>query len=441
MSLLNGMNDMLANKAAMEAANDIALFEEDFAMEADETIDAMVDGEIEELIEEDEDEDEIIGELDDEDNSIASANESAVDPEATKPGSIGASSVASSKDNFTSTVKDTNDPITTKPGSIGANSSANPENNFSDASADNNDPIDTEDGQKIGDQKATAKDPVLESADFFRDLMGLDVANEGVVDKIKQNRIEKNENVRKEKLSFIGMKDIDSEKIDNLLKDGKYDAALKIAAAYGKELESKKGSIPENDADATKKCKVIDSLLKTNSSLMVKIQRDKLVKKYLDQGMDTKEASKKANAEMKSNAKGKAMESIIFESIDMIAAFEEANDPEATKPGSIGADSSANPENNFSDASADNNDPVDTSDGKVGQDDSKATFDDNFSDGLDDNNDPIDTVDGSVGQKTSTAKDPASESTIIDDELEALNKSLEADFEDDFDLDDDDDLI
>lgn len=74
MSLLTGMNDILKNEEAMESANDMLLFEEELALEADEFVDAMVDGDDEEdddidLMEEEDEEDDDLNEgLDDEED-------------------------------------------------------------------------------------------------------------------------------------------------------------------------------------------------------------------------------------------------------------------------------------------------------------------------------------------------------------------------------------
>ena len=457
MSLLSGMNDILTNKVAMEEAQEMFDFELELALEADELIDTMVDGmanasdfddEIDKMEDELEEEDEINKEIDSEDNFTnvvgKSANEAAAltgtsflsslildkdDPIKTKAGSVGTEdSAATHKDNFSAEANDNNDPIKTENGSIGADSSANPSNNFSDASKDNNDPINTKNGS-IG-ANATAKDPAVESAMFFGGLLGEEVAMEGVIQKIKDKRAEKKSSKRLENLKLLGIShDVSREEISKLINDGKYDSAKKKVVSFGKELESAKAKIASDDPDASKKNKIADRLIKTNSCLLISVNAAKDEKKLTDSGVDSKTAKKQALSKMKKAEPKTAVESYINECIDMALAFEASVDPEATSDGSIGQDNSkASFNENFSDGKADNNDPIKTKDGSEGQEDSKATFDENFSYGKADNDDPIKSENGSVGQKDSTAKDPVIESAI--DELENLNSLLLDDFDD-----------
>ena len=184
MSLLDGMNNLFENKAAMEAATDEAIFEEMIALEADELIDKVVDGkgpfedEISQMVDEDEANEQLNKELDEEDNSIANASEATAltgdaflsslmkdtdDPITTKPGSIGQqTSAASFAGNYSDAGEDNTDPIKTEHGSVGSDDSAATHNqNYSDESDDNNDPIKTTPGT-IGQKDSTAKDPAAE---------------------------------------------------------------------------------------------------------------------------------------------------------------------------------------------------------------------------------------------------------------------------------------
>lgn len=445
MSLLNGMNGMLTNEAAMEAATEDLLFEMEYALEADELIDVMVDGkdEISEMVDEDEEEDELNQELDAEECCEAltgqafldSLNLDNDDPITTKNGSIGQQDSAPSFDkNFSDELDDNNDPIKTENGSIGQkDSAATFDKNFSSDDVDKNDPIDTKNGS-IGQKTSTPKDPTMESMTFFGELLDEEVAMEGMIAKYKEHKKEKAAAKRATSLSSIGVEDIDTSKVQELMNQGQYDKAAKLASNFNKKLESAKAAIAEDDPESSKKKKTIEKLLKTNSALMISIEHAKRSDKYQKDGMDAKSANKQAKKELKKRASefgDKAQESLFNECLDMIAAFEQETDPEATTDGSIGQkDSAATSDKNFSDGKLDNNDPVKTKDGAEGQEDSAATFDKNFSDGKLDENDPVKTEDGSVGQKDSTAKDPASESaTDIDDELDMLNNSLIDEFD------------
>lgn len=468
MSLLTGMNDMLTNKAALEAAHEMFDFDEDFALEADELIDTMVDGiadastlddDIDVMEEELEEDDEINDELESEDNFTdtvgKSANESAAltgtsflaslsldknDPITTKDGSVGSEdSTATHKDNFSAEANDNNDPITTKDGSVGADSNANPTNNFTDTSKDNNDPITTKDGS-VGQKNSTAKDPAVESALFYGELLGEEDAMEGFIQKIKDKHSEKKTNKRLSQLQLVGLSsDLDINKVWDLVNNCKHDQAKKMVNDFGKKLESIKSKISSDDPDASTKTKTIDRLIKTNSSLLLKVEKECRKCENKKKGMDDKAANEAAMSSLRKTVSGiedVTMEAYLTDCLNMMEAFESEVDPEATTDGSVGQDNSkASFDGNFSDGKLDSNDPIKTKDGSEGQEDSKATFDENFSDGKDDTDDPIKTEDGSVGQKDSTAKDPVVESSLTD-ELENLNSIMFDDFDDD-----DDDLV
>ena len=205
MSLLTGMNDILKNEAAIEAANDMTLFDEELALEADEFIDAMVDGEGEyehpddiDLIEEEDEEDDLLNEdldIDDETATEAAAltGQSFLqslllndDPITTKDGSIGyQDSAANYKDNYSNSFANDNDAIKTENGSVGQkNTAANYKENFSAEFANDNDNIKTEDGS-LG-PKTSKPNPAIESAMFFGDVMGEEVAMEGLIKNFKE---------------------------------------------------------------------------------------------------------------------------------------------------------------------------------------------------------------------------------------------------------------
>lgn len=518
MSLLDGMNTLFENKAAMEAASDEAIFEEMLALEADELIDKVVDGkgpfedEVSQMVEEDEANEQLNRELDEEDNSIASASameargfreiretrdrekildkkklsegfknikpekmsyDEAVDilqslyknmevenekskaseataltgdaflsslmkdtddPITTKPGSIGQqTSAASFAGNYSDAGEDNNDPIKTEPGSIGSeDSAATHSKNFSDESEDNNDPIKTEPGT-IGQDNSTAKDPIMESAMFFGELMGTEEAMEGLISEMapaeERSRMEQD-------VATLGIDPIDCTKVDSLIEAKKYDEAKEVCESWMNDIQH----TIENTVDEAKES-AAQRLLTSTSSLSVAIEAQKIIDEGIAMGNDpeiaTESAIKKLSAkrdQMKQNGTiDMATESVINIALNWFAANEsDLSDPEATTDGSVGQDNSkAHSGDNFSDGKLDSNDPVKTKDGAEGQEDSAATFDGNHSGGSLDSNDPIHTDDGSVGQKDSTAKDPAAEGTTslsALEELEALTKMMDDEF-------------
>jgi hypothetical protein len=180
MSLITAMTDMLKNPVAMEAAEDIAMFEEELAMEADEFIDAIVDGvgqfeydaEIEQMAEEDTFEDEINAELEEEDNSISSHSKD------TKNDKVGDTKATPDHEgNQSGATKTTKHDIKTENGSMGQKSaSADPTGNQSGAKRSSKNDIDTKNGS-IG-QKNSKPNPAKESASFFDLLEDDEVAME-----------------------------------------------------------------------------------------------------------------------------------------------------------------------------------------------------------------------------------------------------------------------
>lgn len=423
MSLLNGMNDMLVNHEAMESVNDAELFEDYLAMEADELIDVMVDGE-DEFDDDEFDDDEFD---DDEFGEDDIANEKVL---------TGA--------NFLASLVHGDDPIKTKPGSLGPKTSAATFNtNFSNGAKNTTDSQKTKNGA-IGSEKNTAafsknyshtsSNSAVESALFFGDLMGDDYAMEGVIGNIKEKVAAKKNAQRQEKCKAAGINDIDKAKLQSLIDENKFDEAIKMVTSYGKYLESAKGKFPEDDPEAVKKCKIIDRMLKTNTSLMMKLIEDKKTKGYIESGMDAKSARKKARNESKSkarNSESKAMEAYLNECIEMMTAFE-AEGRASLSDTSVGDNNgTASPENNFSDGLVDDNDPQKTKNGSIGSDDNVASFDENFSDIDLNSKDEFASTHGSIGSKDVSAKDPSLESTL-DDELAFLNDVLFDDSEEEF---------
>lgn len=454
MSLLDGMNNLFENKAAMEAATDEAIFEEMIALEADELIDKVVDGkgpfedEISQMVDEDEANEQLNKELDEEDNSIANASEAAAltgdaflsslmkdtdDPITTKPGSIGQqTSAASFAGNYSDAGEDNTDPIKTEHGSVGSDDSAATHNqNYSDESDDNNDPIKTTPGT-IGQKDSTAKDPVMESAIIFGELMGTEEAMESIISEMipaqEQSRMEQDS-------SILGIHPIDCAKVDSLIEAKKYDEAKLVCESWITDIQH----AVEDTVDEAKES-AAQRLITSTSSLSVAIEAQKIIDDQIKKGVDpeiaTESAIKKLSAkrdQMKENGTiDSATESVINIALNWFAANESGiDDPEATIDGSVGQNSSkAHSSDNFSDGKLDSNDPVQTKDGSEGQEDSAATFDGNHSGGSLDNNDPIHTDDGSVGQKDSTAKDPAAEGTSLSalEELEALTRMMDDEF-------------
>lgn len=454
MSLLDGMNNLFENKEATEAAAMEAIFDEMIALEADELIDRVVDGkgpfedDISQMVDEDEEDEQLNMELDEEENSIATASEAALtgdaflsslmldtnDPIPTKPGSIGQqTSAASFSKNFSDAGEDNIDPITTHPGSIGSDESAATHNrNFSDELDDNNDPIKTKPGT-IGQDNSTAKDPVMESAMVFGELMGIEQAMESLISEMvpaeEQSRMEQD-------VAILGIDPIDCAKVDSLIEAKKYDKAKEVCESWMDDIHH----VVKNTTDSAKKS-AAQRLLTSTSSLSVAIEAQKIIDEGIAMGNDpeiaTESAIKKLSAkrdQMKQNgAIDMATESVINIALNWFAANEsDLSDPEVTINGSVGQDSSkAHSGDNFSDGKLNSNDPVKTKDGAEGQEDSAATFDGNHSGGSLDNNDPIHTDDGSVGQKDSTAKDPAAEGTTslsALEELEALTKMMDDEF-------------
>lgn len=418
MSLLNGMNDMLVNQEAMESVMDTELFEDYLVMEADSLIDIMVDGEDDDDFDDDD--------FDDDEDDDQIANETT--------GSL-------TGDQFLASLLQVNDPIITRNGSIGSKANvATSDTNYSDGMRNTVSAIAVRNGS-IGYNKNiasfaenyshTSSDSVVESALFFEDLMG-DDAIEGVLGNLKEKVAAKKNVKRQEKCKFAGVRDIDKSKLQTLIDENNFDEAIKMVTSFGKYLESEKGKFPEDDPDAVKKCKIIDGLLKTNTSLMMKLIEDKKTKSYIESGMDAKSARKKARKDSKAkaqNSESKAMETYLNECIQMMVAFE-GEGRASLSDTAVGDNGSPSPENNFSDGLLDDNDPVRTKNGSVGSDDNIASFDENYSfSDLDDDDDYAGTH-GGIGSK-GDAKDPSMES-ILDDELAFLNDALFDDFEGDF---------
>lgn len=305
------------------------------------------------------------------------------DPITTKDGSIGSQdSAANYKDNYSNAFDDADDPIKTENGSVGEKTTtANHKENFSAEFSNNTDNIKTEDGS-VG-PKTSSPNPAIESALFFGDVMGEEVAMEGLIKNFKEKKNAK----RAELLNKMGVTDIDSEKFDELRKQGKFDQAIKLVSNFGKKLEDGLKKLEDkSDINAAKK------IIKINAALLLGLQIDKNAAEYSKSGMSEKDARKKAKDEMKNKAKkieDPAQESYITECLDLVCAFEAS----------------------------------------IGQNDSLADHSDNYSDGELDDADPVLTEDGdNVGDNNAVAN-PANESDI-DEELRLLNESLLGDIED-----------
>lgn len=311
------------------------------------------------------------------------------DPITTRDGSIGyQDSAANYKDNYSAEFDNDGDIITTRNGSIGQKtSSANYRENFSAEFANTDDKIKTENGS-VG-PKTSTPNPAIESALFFGELMGEEVAMEGLIQNIKDKRNAKKSQKRADILSKINVTDIDMEKYNSLYNEGKFDQCSKIAINFGKKLEDGLKGLTDNSD-----IKAVRRLIKTNSALLVRLDMDKKVNEYVKAGMSEKDARKKVRKEMKSKAKNiedPAQESYILQCLDLIEAFEAS----------------------------------------IGQSNTAADHPDNYSDGDLDDMDPINTEDGEdVGDEEASAN-PANESDI-DAELKLLNDSL---------LDDEDDNL
>ena len=333
MSLFDAMNGILQNEEAMEIAEEEMMEQDLIAIEADEIIDKMVDGEDsdEELDEMEDDLDEADEDDDDAEEGckkkaceaasptgasfLKSLNLDEDDPITTKNGSIGDSNgVADHEGNQSGGKADTDDPITTKNGSIGdENGAADHETNRSDAKPDTNDPITTKNGS-IGQ-----KDSATESARFFGELMGEEVAVEGFIQNKKDSGFAK-------KAQLVGTTDMRKQIMD-LINAKKYADAIRVGNKWVKELEGKKSKITQDEPDGKKKMKAVNALINAANSLVVGAEKGKLQDKYVASGMSTKEAKKKAKQDMKAQAKKQtpAAEAYIIGCLEEYEAMEEAN--------------------------------------------------------------------------------------------------------------------
>ena len=448
MSLLSGMNNMLENTVAMEAAADDILFHEEIVMESDEIIDTMVDGKhpiLDEEIDAAVDDDFSDLEEDALEGDILSASEAAAltgndffsslrrnsdDPISTRPGSIGYQpGTASFGTNFSSDFRNSDDPISTRPGSIGYQpGTANYKENYSNTRGNSGDPIATFFGS-IGQKSTVAKDPSMRTMESSIDaLMGRSsIATEGKLGSKKEAK-------RAGALSVIGVKDLNKEAVQSAISSGNFDQAISMVKTFGHKVETGKAKLI-GKPDSKPTISVLNGIIKSNDSLMLSIKRQESVSKYKSAGMNGAKARLKANADIRKKAKGHepAKEAYINECLDLIIAYESEvlgiDDVEETSDGSIGQKSSvATHEENFNEGKP-NNDPINTRDGSEGQKDTKASFEKNFSDGILDDFDPVAGKDGTIGQRDTTAKDPASESSTLDAELEFLENNMLDDFD------------
>ena len=302
MSLFDAMNGILQNEEAMEIAEEEMMEQDLIAIEADEIIDKMVDGE-----DSDEELDEMEDDLDEADEDDDDAEEGCKKKACEAASPTGASFLKSLN-------LDEDDPITTKNGSIGdENGAADHETNRSDAKPDTNDPITTKNGS-IGQ-----KDSATESARFFGELMGEEVAVEGFIQNKKDSGFAK-------KAQLVGTTDMRKQIMD-LINAKKYADAIRVGNKWVKELEGKKSKITQDEPDGKKKMKAVNALINAANSLVVGAEKGKLQDKYVASGMSTKEAKKKAKQDMKAQAKKQtpAAEAYIIGCLEEYEAMEEAN--------------------------------------------------------------------------------------------------------------------
>lgn len=435
MSLLSAMKKT-SNVAIESYVDDELLFGDEIAMEASELIDTMIDkkhpfgDDIDEMQREDEMEDEINEELEREDNNIPASEAAALtgnaffksinlnddDPIKTSNGSIGdQNGTANHKDNYSAEADDNNDPITTKNGSIGdQNSTANHKDNYSAEADDKDDPIKTSNGS-IG-QKNSSANPVVESALFFGELMG----KEEVMESLIADYTFREKHSRAGKLNTLGIQnDLAIEQVQALCDNGDFDGAMNMVVEFGSVLESAKElAFAEDEQYAA------ESLLRTNGALLLKISEEKQIAAFEAKGMSREDAQNAAIAALESKVYDTnddmliSCMSMVMEHAKFLGNDLDDDDPIITKNGSIGQKDSAatNPEN-YSGGSKDDNDPIKTENGGAGQKTSSANPEDNFSGEYDDNNDPIKTENGSIGQKDSSANPVVESELSIDDEL------------------------
>lgn len=454
MSLLSGMQNLFENKAAMEAAEDEAIFDEMVALESSEIIDRMVDGkhpflenddEVSKMVDEDEEEDEINKELEEEDNSMAShsTNEDngksktkkstecgncagadsmgkaqeaaaltgqsflaslvhpAAEPaEATKPGSIGQQSSAATFDkNFTDDAEDNNDPIKTQPGSVGQkDSSANHKDNFADEADDNNDPQKTVPGS-VGQKNSTAKDPAMEMS-FLASMVAspaMESSSQPTPEPTLESLLgEPEEKAAVRNAKILGIETLATEAIGGFLEEKDYTAAIESLQAYSAMIDKAVEDTPD-DGVSDLAYQAADQLkISTESAMLaVNLQRmvDTAVEAGTDKGVAKQDAINRLRNSMETAKANESLSHVTEAAINNVINYYGVMESDGVCP-----ECGKNP------CECDKSgDPEATKNGSVGQGTSKAHSESNYSNGTLDSNDPVKTKDGAEGQEDSAA--------------------------------------
>ena len=406
MSLLNGMDKIFENKDAEEIAARDTLFEEELAMESDESIDCLVDGVREDYPE--------LYDDDDYEEAIEAA--------------------ALTGQNFLNSLHlsqgDSIEDARKMAGSLGPNTSAaNFSTNFHDEYEDDNDPLHPIPGS-VGPDSSTARDPSMEGTIALGFLMNDDtedfneyIAQEGLKEWNK-NRKEKKRTLDEQ---LIGVPSLDGSKLDQLCNDGMWNKAEQTVNSAIKAVEAKRKALAYGDKDSKKKDAAAKRLLKTYKGMLVHLSIGKNSSDLEKQGYDAKTArhAARAKANELKNAfrKAEKLDPSTEAAIDLAIQYDVAVEQFEYGAGSVGQkDSAANFSGNFATGTDDQSATYGT---KVPGASSAATFEGNQSGGYRNNADPINADDSTVGQDDSTARDPATESyaDILAD-LSALEAEL-----------------
>ena len=446
MSLITGMSGITVNPEAEKIAEEMMMLEDGINLENDAVIEAMITGlnPFEDRSDLD-DEDEFCNDpsniADESLNSLDSFLASLVDdddPIRTHSGSLGyKDSKASFDDNYSDDLEDDDDPIRTHSGSLGyKDSKANFNSNFSDASR-NKDNNNTSSGS-IGQKGTSAKDPAMESELFLASLAEDEddsLAMEGWL----SNKIQKHYDDRfANDLRTLGMPQYDNSHVNKLYENKKYDAIINYLTKWKNNVLTQAGKIsdPNNKKEIKAKQKAAKRLVNMANIGLVAFQSEKMMMDEMAKGADKKAASKIVRKKirdyekaLKDSSKLDSATEAAFDIVEnWLIADESASMDDESNGNTVGTDmSKANFEGNYSNGNRDTKSNM-SHDGSEGYDDSQASFEDNFAGYEIDDDDPILTGNGSVGQKNSTAKDPAHESFDFIDEDEE-DEAMEAFFE------------
>ena len=449
MSLITGMSGITANPEAEKIAEEMMMLDDGINLENDAVIEAMITGlnpfeDRSDLDDEDEFCSDTSNIADESLNSLDSFLASLVDdddPIRTHPGSLGyKDSKASFDDNYSDDLEDDDDPIRTHPGSLGyKDSKANFNSNFSDASR-NKDNNNTSSGS-IGQKGTSAKDPAMESELFLASLAEDEddsLAMEGWL----SNKIQKHYDDRfANDLRTLGMSQYDKSHVNKLYENKKYDAIINYLTKWKNNVLTQAGKIndPNNKKEIKAKQKAAKRLVNMANIGLVAFQSEKMMMDEMAKGADKKAASKIVRKKirdyekaLKDSSKLDSATEAAFDIVEnWLIADESSSTDEELNGNTVGTDmSKANFEGNYSNGNRDTKSNM-SHDGSEGYDDSQASFEDNFAGYEIDDDDPILTGNGSVGQKNSTAKDPAHESfdslyeEYDDEAMEALCDELD----------------